>query len=130
MERSEAEERLSMESLRRAQAWVHERLLLVWADRALWRSSAATRWLTVLAVLSALAVPAVIISLHPSLAEAARLGLCLMVSALTSIALAVGTRWLADRARRESVRVQLGAPIVLTALVIAVNVVLLARLLF
>src|SRR5690348_9917691 len=123
-------ERLSMETVYRARTVVRETLMRVWADSVRWRSSAGARWLTMLAALSALAVPVVIISMRPSPSELTRLGLCLAISALTSVALAVGARWLTDRARMESVRVQLGAPIVLTALVISVNVVLLARLLF
>ena len=130
MDPAEGRERRSMEPLHRVRALVRERVLPVWAAGAQWRSSAGARWLTMLAALSALAVPAVIISLRPSPAEAARLGFCLAISALTSVALAVGAHWLTTRARMESVRVQLGAPIVLTALVISVNVVLLARLLF
>jgi signal transduction histidine kinase len=130
MDPAGAQERLNMETLRRARTFVRESLLPVWADGARWRSSAGARWLAILAVVSALAVPVVVLSLRPSPAQAARLGFCLAISGLTSIALAVGARWLTDRARMESVRVQLGAPLVLTALVIAVNVVLLARLLF
>lgn len=88
------------------------------------------RWLTVLAIVSAVAVPVVVIGLRPSPVEAMRLGYCLAISGLTSIALAVAARWMTNRPRMDSVRMQLGIPIVLTALVIAVNVILLARLLF
>jgi signal transduction histidine kinase len=119
-----------METVYRARTVVREALTRVWAVSVRWRSSAGARWLTMLAALSALAVPVAIISMRPSPSELARLGLCLTISALTSVALAVGARWLTNRARMESVRVQLGAPIALTALVISVNVVLLARLLF
>jgi signal transduction histidine kinase len=119
-----------MDTLRRAQTFVRARLLLAGTASAMWRSNVGARWITILAVLSALAVPAVVYSLRPSSVGAARLGFCLMISGLTSIALAVGARWIADRRRMESVRAQLGAPLVLVALVISVNVVLLARLLF
>jgi len=125
-----AEERLCKEMVRRARTLTREAWVRAWAHGAHWRSSRGARWLTILAMVSALAVPVAVISLRPSPAEAMRLGFCLVISGLTSVALAVGTRWLTNRARMESVRVQLGAPVVLSALVVSVNVVLLARLLF
>ncbi|HEV2237200.1 MAG TPA: HAMP domain-containing sensor histidine kinase [Ktedonobacterales bacterium] len=94
------------------------------------RSSIGKRWITILAVLSALAVPALVVSLRPSSAEATRVGVCLAISGLTSIALAMGARWITERRRTESVHAQLSVPLVLVALVISVNVILLARLLF
>src|SRR5689334_14528519 len=118
-----------MDTLRRAQTFVRERLLPGGTASAIWRSSVGARWITILAALSVLPVLAVVVSLRPSSVRAGRLGLCLTISGLTSIALAVGARWITDRRRMESVRAQLGAPLVLVALVISVNVVLLARLL-
>ena len=119
-----------METLRRLQTFVREHLRHIWAARIGWRSGATARWFTILAMVSALAVPVVMVTLRPSPAQAGRLGFCLAISGLTSIALAVGARWLTDRRRMDSVHAQLHAPVVLAALVIAVNVVLLARLLF
>jgi two-component system, OmpR family, sensor histidine kinase SaeS len=119
-----------MDTLHRAQTFVRERLLPGGTASAIWRSSVGARWITIVAALSVLAVLAVVFSLRPSSVGAARLGFCLTISGLTSIALAVGARWITDRRRMESVRAQLSAPLVLVALVISVNVVLLARLLF
>jgi signal transduction histidine kinase len=119
-----------METLRRLQTLVREHLTHVRAARTGWRSGASARWFTLLALVSALAVPVVIVTLRPSPAQTARVGFCLAISGLTSIALAVGARWLTDRRRMDSVHAQLHAPVVLAALVVAVNVVLLARLLF
>jgi signal transduction histidine kinase len=119
-----------METLGRLRTIVREHLPHVWAARTGWRPGASARWFTILAMVSALAVPVVMLTLRPSPAQAARMGFCLAISGLTSIALAVGARWLTDRRRLDSVHAHLHAPVVLAALVIAVNVVLLARLLF
>jgi signal transduction histidine kinase len=75
-------------------------------------------------------VPLVVVGLHRSSTDVPQVAICMAVSGLTSVVLCAVVRWCARLAYGANVRVQLGMPMLLTALVIALNVVLLARLLF
>src|SRR5260221_10694650 len=93
-----AEERLCKEMVRRARTLTREAWVRAWAHGAHWRSSRGARWLTILAMVSALAVPVAGSSLRPPPAEAMPLGFCPVFSGLSSVPLGLGTRWLTDRA--------------------------------
>jgi signal transduction histidine kinase len=71
-----------------------------------------------------------VLSMHASLPEMARLLLCLILSGATSVALAVLAGRFAGPGRLETAGARLGTLILMGTLVVAVNVVLLARLLF
>jgi signal transduction histidine kinase len=88
------------------------------------------RWLSMMALIFALAVPMIVLRLHPSLSDITRLALCLILSGATSVVLAAVAGWFAGLGRPESVGTRVGTLILMGVLVISVNVVLLARLLF
>jgi signal transduction histidine kinase len=71
-----------------------------------------------------------VVRLHPSPERTARVAGCVLVSGVLSTLLGAATLWLIDHAIAGGVRVKLVTPILLTALVMTLNVVLLARLLF
>ncbi len=69
-------------------------------------------------------------SLHPSPWQAVRAACCVLVGGLLSVGLGSLAHWLTDHTAGRSVWMKLAAPILLSVLVVAVNVVVLARLLF
>jgi signal transduction histidine kinase len=88
------------------------------------------RRLGVTAVAFALALLIFAHSLHPSPWQAVRAACWVALSGLLSIGLGSLAHWLMDHAPTRSVRVKLAVPLLLSILVVSVNVVLLARLLF
>lgn len=119
-----------MPSLGRARTRAQERLLSAWSSARGWLVRSVTQWAAILVLVSVLLVAPVVLGLRPAPGQAARLGISLALCSLTSVALLLGARWVLGRPRMTSVQVQVGVPFLLAALVIAANVVLLARLLF
>ena len=76
------------------------------------------------------AIAALATGSSPAPGDLARVALCLLVSGLLSLALLAGTQWMLARERTERLEMRLGAPLALAALLVAANVLLLARLLF
>lgn len=95
----------------------------LWARRALlWAAVTAAALGATLAVL--------LLTLHPSAGHAAQMVLALAIGGGVSIGLGVAALWLARFAGSIGVRAHLALPPLLTALVIAFNVVLIARMMF
>ncbi|HEY7780593.1 MAG TPA: HAMP domain-containing sensor histidine kinase [Ktedonobacterales bacterium] len=88
------------------------------------------RWLSVSALVLALAVPMFVMRMHPTLSGMARLTLCMVLSGAASLLIAAVAGWFSGLGHTESVHTRFGTLILLSVLVISVNVVLLARLLF
>jgi signal transduction histidine kinase len=95
----------------------------LWVRRALlWAAVTAAALGATLAVL--------LITLHPSAGHAAQMVLALAIGGGVSIGLGVAALWLARFAGAGGVRMHLALPPLLTALVIAFNVALIARMMF
>jgi two-component system, OmpR family, sensor histidine kinase SaeS len=95
----------------------------LWARRALlWAAVTAAALGATLAVL--------LVTLHPSAGHAAQMVLALAIGGGVSIGLGVAALWLARFAGAGGVRTRLAFPPLLTALVIAFNVALIARMMF
>ena len=94
------------------------------------RARAGLRWLavSVLASIATLAVLAAI--LHPSPDHLRELVVYLLVGAVVSLALGEGALWLVDAAQLGGIRLKMAIPPLLTALIIAFNVTLIARMMF
>jgi signal transduction histidine kinase len=101
-----------------------------WACRLRAHWSTGLRWLSITALLFALAVPVLVFQLHSPVPVAAHLVFCIILSGVTSVVMAAMARWFSGMTRSESVQSRFGMLILLSVLVIAVNVMLLARLLF
>jgi signal transduction histidine kinase len=87
------------------------------------------RWAAVWALASAATLGLVAHRLHLSASDLAELLRYLLIGGVVSVALAGATIWLSDR-WRGSVRLKFAAPALLTALIICVNVVLVAQAMF
>jgi signal transduction histidine kinase len=101
-----------------------------WTRGLRWRVRMGLRWAIVTLVAFLLTAAAVIAVLHPSGPHAAAILLWLAVSGVVSLALGEVSLCLADALRIGGVRLKLVLPSLLTALVIAVNVVLVAGQMF
>ena len=127
----------TMEAVGRAQSMARARrghtqapLLARWAHPVRLPWSGRLRWLSVTALAFALALPALVYRLHPSMSEVARLAFCMVLSGVISVVLAGVVRWFSGMTGSGSMQTRFGTLILLSALVIAANVVLLAHLLF
>jgi signal transduction histidine kinase len=94
------------------------------------RWSSRLCWFGVAAVVCALAVPMLAYRLHSSMAEVTGMALYMVLSGVVSVILAGVVCWLSGMARPGNMRAQLGTLIFLGALMIALNIALLAHLLF
>jgi signal transduction histidine kinase len=90
----------------------------------------ATRWLGLTALAVALATAVTVLILHPPAAHVAQLALALSVAGAAALALGEVALWAATATRVGSVRVKLAIAPLLTALVIALTVIALARAMF
>lgn len=111
------------------------RPVLARPDLALWRAlrlswTGGLRWLSVSGLVLAIAVPMFVMRMHPTLPGMARLTLCMLLSGAASLLMAAVAGWFAGLGHAESIHARFGTLILLGVLVISVNVVLLARLLF
>ncbi len=95
----------------------------LWARRAL-------LWAVVTAAALSATLAVLLLTLHPSAGHAAQMVLALAIGGGVSIGLGVAALWLARFAGSIGVRAHLALPPLLTALVIAFNVVLIARMMF
>lgn len=121
-------ERQTLTPARASTAHVWPASLRRWRN-AVWRGL-RTRWPSVAAVAGALVAPVVVIALRGSLAEAAHAALGMALTSLVSIALVGMASWLIRHTGPHDVRLSLATPMVLTALVIALNAALLGHLMF
>ncbi len=88
------------------------------------------RWAVAIALAFLLTLIVLLAILHPSRADAIRLLISLGLGGLLSILLGEAALWLADTTHVGSIWLKIAVPPLLTAVVIAVNVVLIARLMF
>ncbi len=105
-------------------------LATLWTWRVQAPRSIGWRRLSITAVAFALALLIFVHSLNPSPWQAVRAACWVALSGLLSIGLGSLAHWLMDHAPTRSVKVKLAVPLLLSILVVSVNVVLLARLLF
>lgn len=95
-----------------------------------WRLRLGVRWLGITVGAIALALLASVFGLHPPVEHMKQLAIYLAVTGAVSILLGEAALWIADVTRFGSVRFKLAIPPLLTALIIALNVVLLASQMF
>ncbi|HLZ20626.1 MAG TPA: HAMP domain-containing sensor histidine kinase [Ktedonobacterales bacterium] len=95
-----------------------------------WRLRLGVRWLGITIGAIALALLASLFGLHPPAEHMKQLALYLAATGAVSILLGEAALWIADVTHFGSVRFKLAIPPLLTALVIALNVVLLASQMF
>jgi signal transduction histidine kinase len=88
------------------------------------------RWAAAIALAFALTLTVLLAILHPSRADATRLVIYLGLGGLVSIALGEAALWLTATTSAGSIWLKIAVPPLLTAVVIAANVVLIARLMF
>lgn len=98
--------------------------------RPRWRLRFGLRWLGITAGAIVLALLASLFGLHPPAEHMKQLAVYLVGTGAVSILLGEAALWIADVAHFGSVRLKLAIPPLLTALVIALNVVLLASQMF
>lgn len=108
--------------------WATQKLCCVWSGGSRWLNLAALTAFTALVL--ALAVPVLILRLHPSVSQAVHLLLNLLLSGMFSVLLAGFVRWFIGRASLERMQAQVTTAIVLGVLVIAANAVMLPGLMF
>ena len=101
-----------------------------WPQDAVWRRYLAAYWPGIAAVVGEILVPTAILSVRGSLAEAMRMTLCMLLTGLLSIILVGGVSWTMSRSRPHGARLNLAMPVVLAALVVSLNAVLPARLMY
>lgn len=95
-----------------------------------WRQWLGLRWAALLVVIFAVTLVGSIILLRPPATHARQLALYWIGAGVVSLALGELALWLANRAHLDSLHVKLAIPPLLTALVIAFNVVFLASQMF
>jgi signal transduction histidine kinase len=88
------------------------------------------RWAGASALAFALTLAVLLAILHPSKADAVRLFIYLGLGGLVSILLGEAALWLTDTANVGSIWLKIAIPPLLTAIVIALNVLLISRLMF
>jgi signal transduction histidine kinase len=118
METTRIEPALLVERRARAQQWLA------------WRWRLGLRWVGGTAAALVCAALLLIAMLHPSPAHITEMTLYLAISGAVSLVVGEAALWFADVARVGSVRVKLAIPSLLTALVIALNVFLVAHQMF
>jgi signal transduction histidine kinase len=89
-----------------------------------------TRWLAVMAAALGVALLWLLVAMHPTERDIAELALWLVVSGTLSIGAGAGAFWLADAANLRSVRLKFAIPSVLAALVIGLNTLVAAQMMF
>lgn len=97
---------------------------------ARWRLRLGIRWVALVSGVFALMLLASIVTLHPPAAHARLLAMYWVGSGAVSLLLGGAALWGAERGRLAGIRVKLAIPPLLTALVIALNVVYLASQMF
>ncbi|MBA3827135.1 MAG: HAMP domain-containing histidine kinase [Ktedonobacterales bacterium] len=97
--------------------------LPVWARLGL-------RWLVVMAASLGLALLWLILDLRPSPGHVAQLTLCLIVSGVLSLGIGAGAFWLADAVKLRNLAVKFAIPSLVAAMVIALNTMAAAQLMF
>jgi signal transduction histidine kinase len=123
MDTTPADVGLSPESAPAAALAWKKRGAVPWANIGL-------RWLGITAAAFGITLLGLIAILRPSAAHIAVLVLCLGVSSIVSIGLGAASLWLVDAAHIGGIRLKLAIPPLLTAFVIAFNVLLIARMMF
>ncbi len=112
-----------MEGLLPESAGRTRRALPLWARLGL-------RWLVVMVAALALALLWLIIDLRPTPDDIAQLSVYLAISGAMSLAIGAGAFWLADAAKLGSLTLKFAIPSVVAALVIGLNTIVAAQLMF
>lgn len=96
---------------------------------SVWLESVA-RWMAIWVLAFLVTLAAVALTLHASLSHLAALAAYLLLGGVASMMVAAGALWVTNDARMAGVRFKFALPVLLTALILSLNVLLVARQMF